>query len=261
LTIEALRRYAGSDDKIDVDLANSFIAELAKRKKFGRSELVYAYAIKGLFEFVGDPRAEQINIPRPSEPILDSPPFLYPEDVELLISKANDVLGSEVFSPAIAVSYDLALRFGECANLKRADFSRNTLMVKVVREKQKQPMQQVLKLSPNVAEILIDYLDKRRDKEPWLFVTDKQHRQLSINQQKMFPILCERLGIRDRATGAKPTWHILRHTRLTWMVAEGKSIAEVAKFAGHASIASTLKYLNLCTFYGLGAYAKLREKV
>jgi len=257
-TIEALRRFAGSDENIDVDLANSFISSLAKRR-VGRSELVYAYAIKGLFEFVGDPKAEQINIPRPTEPIVDNPPFLYPQDVKLLIERASEITGLRVLSPAIAVSYDLALRFGECANLKKTDFSRSTFKIKVVREKQRHPVQQILDLSPDVAELLISYLDERKDKEPWLFVTDAQHRQLSINQQKLFPIVCERLGIRDRATGAAPTWHILRHTRLTWMIAEGKSIEEVAKFAGHASIASTLKYLNICTFHGLGIYEKLRR--
>jgi integrase len=257
--IEQLRAFAGSDDRITVDLANKYISTLIKdRGHVSRTEYVYAHAIKALFEYAGE-KAEQIDIPKITTAMLDNPSFLYKEDVQTLIEKGNEVMGVSWLSSAIAVGYDLALRWGECANLTRSDYAPETGMLKVVREKQKIPMQQILPLSPDVNNLLKEYLSKRKDRVKWLFVTDDQYVRLTGWQRLLFTKLCDMLGIVDRASGKIPTWHILRHTRLTWMVADGKSLAEVAKFAGHANPASTMKYLNLCTFYGLGVYKKPQQ--
>jgi integrase len=257
--IEQLRAFAGSDDRITVDLANKYISTLIKNKgKVSRTEYVYAHAIKSLFEYAGE-KAEQIDIPKATVAILDNPSFLYKEDVQTLIENGNKVMGVSWLSPAIAVSYDLALRWGECANLTRSDYSPETGMLKVVREKQKIPMQQILPLSPSVNSLLKEYLSNRKDRSKLLFVTDSQYVKLTGWQRLLFTKLCDKLGIVDRASGKTPTWHILRHTRLTWLVAEGKSLAEVAKFAGHANPSSTLKYMNICTFYGLGVYKKPQQ--
>jgi integrase len=245
-----------------VDVANQFLLEKAHRggkKDFNASDIVYAYAVRGLLEYAGDPGFKRINIPRVMR--LDNPPFLNPPDVVEIVKHAPEMTGKKVMKPSISLSHELALRFGECASIKREDFNLKTQKCRFVREKQRNPLVQVLDVLDPAFQHVKEYLEWRtRDKSPWLFATDVQRAQLSINEQKLFPNVCKNLGIDDKSgSGKLCTWHILRHTRLTWMIAQGGSIGEVAKFAGHTNVNSTLRYLNICTFYGLGVYGSMKK--
>ena len=256
-SINNLRKYAVSDDKINTDLVNEYLGTFRKEIRGTsmptRSSIVYAYAIVDMFKFVGDKDVRYINVPT-GVLIEDNPAYLFKDDIDDLIKHTKGCI-----RPAIALSHDLALRFGECAMLERSDFNHSSLKCRVIRLKQKNPTVHILNVNKNVAEIIKEYTSKRRDSSPYLFTTDSQHKQLSINQQMEFPKICKNLNIEDRAeSGLKSTWHILRHTRLTWMIADGRSIEETAKFAGHRNTSSTLKYLNIAVFNGLGIYDKTK---
>ena len=250
LTIENYRKQYG-DDNLTIDTANNFITKQIKQKGLTRSIIVRAYALFGLFKYGNEPDYLHINIPRVV--ISDNPAFLYPEDIDKIISEAIGLL-----KPLTAYSFDLALRFGEAANSKKADFKLATYKAKVQREKQRNPQEQVLDVRPKYAGIVKEYLEKRKDSNEYLFVTNTLSRKISINEQHDFAYLCnETLKLKDRSDSGEPIrFHILRHTRLTWMIANGKSIEETAKFAGHTSVTSTMKYLNLASFNGLGIFKK-----
>jgi len=251
-TIEAYRKEYG-DNNLSVDTANDFIKKQIKQRGQNRTVVVIAYALFGLFEYSSEPNYKHISIPRVT--ISDEPSFLYPEEIDLIISQAKGVL-----SPLIAYSYDLALRFGEAVNTKRSDFKLSTFKAKVTREKQRNPMEQVLDVNPKYGNIVKEYLEKRKDSSEYLFVSDVLSRKLSINEQHSFAKLCnETLKLKDRSESGKPIrFHILRHTRLTWLAAAGKSNIEISKFAGHISTSSTLKYINLCSFNGLGIFKSVK---
>ena len=282
-TIEQLKTFAGSAEQINWMTANKYLENIREQKgregeyEANMSDYLYAYAILGLLDFARDPDFWRVNVPIVL--LQDNPSYLYLEDIDKILASEDTFKGilnknAGVTKAAVHLSFDLALRIGEARSIKLKDFNAKEGTCLVLREKHKArgPRSlQLMRMSPEAIETVQAYLDTRNVKHELeieqqrearsqavgkryynlseqLFVTS-ENKLLHEHISSGFRDVCNFLKIEDRADAKREvSWHILRHTRLTWMIAkDGASIEETAKFAGHKSTASTMKYYNLAT--------------
>jgi integrase/recombinase XerD len=146
----------------------------------------------------------------------------------------------------LALSYDSALRREELCTLDTSDIdpAYSTLTIRAENTKSRQG--RVVPYSATTAELLAAYLPKRReltrDRGP-LFISESRRNRgkpLSIwTWSKTVENISERSGVPEFTT------HTPRHLCLTDLARANWDIYEIAKFAGHRSIQTTLLYIHL----------------
>lgn len=102
---------------------------------------------------------------------------------------------------------------------------------------QKGGSQKRLLITPTARQQLLDYLARRPDDLPWLFVTTEARRQLGRQQvQRAWKLLAGKVGV--------PRWtsHQLRHTCATEMRRAGISPLVIAEHLGHSNLATLPNY-------------------
>ncbi|MDY0277008.1 MAG: tyrosine-type recombinase/integrase [Acholeplasma sp.] len=134
------------------------------------------------------------------------------------------------------------IRRDEIIRLKRDDYTVTDGAGYLTMRKKNPFEDQVVKLSAGGKLALDEYLMRRKDDCPYLFVSSKQmSKNGSLSHtffQNIFPRILEDCGLSDR--GITP--HVLRHTAGVINLMRGGSILETQKFLRHQSIASTLVY-------------------
>lgn len=146
----------------------------------------------------------------------------------------------------LALAYDAALRREELCSLLTSDLDPAQRLLSIRAETTKNRRARVVPYSEATAQLYMSYLSERRvlsrSRGP-LFLSDSNRNRtqpLSIwTWSKVIRRIAERSGIDQLST------HTFRHLRLTDLARSGWDIHEIATFAGHRSIESTLRYIHL----------------
>jgi integrase len=137
----------------------------------------------------------------------------------------------EEFRPLIQAAIGTGARWGECIALTSADADGNFLNItksisyRKVKPYPKNAEHRRIKITPDLAEIMKTYPDYSKQ-DPANFRTYYWHPA------------CERAGIRDF------TFHDLRHTHASWLLANGCDLATLKERLGHHDLKTTQRYLH-----------------
>jgi site-specific recombinase XerD len=145
-----------------------------------------------------------------------------------------------------AFAYDAGLRREELCRLHSEDIDPSRRILRIRAENTKGRRERIVPYSASSGQLLVDYLHRRRvlgRKRGPLFLSESRRNlgsPVSIwTWSKVVLQLAKRAGV-DRLTT-----HTLRHLCLTDLARAGWDIHEIAAFAGHRSLQTTLLYIHL----------------
>jgi site-specific recombinase XerD len=146
----------------------------------------------------------------------------------------------------LTFAYDAGLRREELCSLCTDDIDPSRRMIRVRAENTKGRRDRIVPYSEASSALLAGYLDHRRtfaQKRGQLFLSES-HRNYSapISIWSWSKIV---LRVARRAGVPRFTTHTLRHLCLTDLARAGWDIHEIATFAGHRSVQTTLLYIHL----------------
>ncbi len=199
--------------------------------------------------------------------------FLESDEVERLLSapisgvNGKPKIGDLRDKAILEILFSAGLRVSELAKLKRSDINfknkKNGVIEFTVRGKGKKV--RVVFLSDGAAKWLKDYLDRREDVSPWMFVRmDKAAGASSkTDEEPMTTRSVERLVAKyARIAGItkKVTPHTLRHTFATDLLSNDADIRSVQAMLGHSSITTTQVYTHITDKHLRETHAKFHNK-
>ena len=147
----------------------------------------------------------------------------------------------------LALAYDAALRREELCSLGVADVDPPVRMVRIRAETTKgRSRDRVVPYSAATGELFAAYLHEphalSRDRGPLFISASRRNRGEPISiwtWSKVIENISERAGVRRFTT------HTLRHLCLTDLARAGWDLHEIALFAGHRSVQTTMLYIHL----------------
>ena len=145
-----------------------------------------------------------------------------------------------------ALGYDGALRREELCVLGTSDFDPARQLIRIRAETTKNRLERVVAYTPATASLYRAYLEERRslsrDRGPVFLSTSPRNRTQPISiwtWSKTIEMIADESCVPEFRT------HTLRHLRLTDLARAGWDIHEIASYAGHRSIQTTLRYIHL----------------
>ncbi|EFH85291.1 tyrosine-type recombinase/integrase [Ktedonobacter racemifer] len=146
----------------------------------------------------------------------------------------------------LALAYDAALRREELCSLLTSDIDPAQRLLTIRAETTKNRRARVVPYTEATAQLYINYLKERRvlsrARGPLFLSDSNRNRTQPITiwtWSKVIKGIAERSGVIQLST------HTFRHLRLTDLARSGWDIHEIATFAGHRSVESTLQYIHL----------------
>ena len=101
-----------------------------------------------------------------------------------------------------------------------------------------------VKLTPGVKEALDDYLNKRTDKNPYLFISHSKHSDIKYLSRGFFNGMMKRVLFDSGIKNKEITPHTLRHTSATLNLMRGGTLKQTQRLLRHTSISTTLIYVH-----------------
>ena len=144
------------------------------------------------------------------------------------------------------LAYDGALRRNEVVTLRLDDFDFSARQIVVRPENSKGGYGRTVIYSPATGNFLSDYLAERRrltPSSPCLFISASPRNAGSPVGGYTWGLLAAALAREVNMPGFST--HTLRHLRLTDLARAGLDVKELARFAGHRSLESTMTYIHL----------------
>lgn len=199
--------------------------------------------------------------------------FLESDEVERFLSapisgvNGKPRIGDLRDKAILEILFSAGLRVSELAKLKRSGINfknkKNGVIEFTVRGKGKKI--RVVFLSDEAAKWLKDYLDKREDVSPWMFVRmDKAAGAFSkTDEEPITTRSIERLVAKyARIAGItkQVTPHTLRHTFATDLLNNDADIRSVQAMLGHSSITTTQVYTHITDKHLREAHAKFHNR-
>jgi integrase/recombinase XerD len=120
----------------------------------------------------------------------------------------------------------------------------NNQLVLYVQGKGRKSRDEYVKISPGVKEAINDYLNKRKDKNPYLFISHSKHTDIPYLSRTFFIRMFKRVLEDCDLEETKITPHSLRHTAATLNLLRGGSLEETKRFMRHTNMSSTLVYAH-----------------
>jgi integrase/recombinase XerD len=146
----------------------------------------------------------------------------------------------------LALAYDAGLRREELCTLEVADIDPSHRILRIRAETTKNRRERVVPYSVPTAELLALYLRQRRllsaARGP-LFLSESRRNYARPVSKWTWTKVVERIA--ERAHVPRFTTHALRHLCLTDLARAGWDVHEIASFAGHRNIQTTLQYIHL----------------
>ena len=146
----------------------------------------------------------------------------------------------------LALSYDSALRREELCGLETSDIDPAHRMVTIRAEITKNRRARVVPYSPTTGDLLAAYLRRRRelsrDRGPLFLSESRRNTGRPISKWTWSKVVED---ISDRSGVPEFTTHTTRHLCLTDLARANWDVQEIATFAGHRSIQTTLLYIHL----------------
>lgn len=256
---------------IDVKQLNRFMGDLVRRKEKGGAGVshgtalaVYSFLRAAFNRFVDEGLISanpMLYVSKPSPrryvaQIIDE--WDYPRlkaELDVRTAGISDEDGFEdgVFAYAALVSLFTGMRVGEVCALRRRDVSRARRLISVsgtvIEEKARAPYRRDVTKGRRARNVSIDdglvamigdlmraqdARIKRLDHDSPLITTDGSFMRPS-DVSKAFLSACRKLEL-PRGT----TFHSLRHTHASWLLADGCDIKTLSERLGHASVSTTL---------------------
>ncbi len=182
---------------------------------------------------------EKIELPKIAQRQIDIVEY---KDLERLLGapKGQDIRSLRD-KAVLELFFSTGLRLAELCGLDRAiDLKRGELSVRGKGDKLR-----VVFISDSAREAIQNYLKKRGDTEPWLFVSlDRAGRVLgkitSRSVERMIESRAKQAGIPKRIHP-----HQLRHSFATDLLVNGADLRSVQELLGHANISTTQIYTHL----------------
>jgi integrase/recombinase XerD len=145
-----------------------------------------------------------------------------------------------------ALSYDAALRRQELVTLDTTDIDPAHRLIRIRAEHAKNRSERVVPYSAPTAQLYTSYLHERRAisraRGPLFLSVSNRNAGCALSIWSWSKIVADIA----RVSGVlRFTTHTLRHLCLTDLARAGWDIHEIATFAGHRSLASTLLYIHL----------------
>lgn len=146
----------------------------------------------------------------------------------------------------LAFAYDAALRREELCGLRTDDIDPSQHVLRIPGENTKGRRDRIVPYSATSGTLLQQYLDHRRNlsrRRGHLFLSESRRNYAApLSIWSWSKIVLE---IARRAAVPRFTTHTLRHLCLTDLARVGWDIHEIATFAGHRSVQTTLLYIHL----------------
>jgi len=116
-----------------------------------------------------------------------------------------------------------------------------------VQGKGRKTADEFVKLTSGVYEAIQEYLKKRKDKNPFLFISHRKHSDILHLSRPFFVVMFKRVLKECDLEYTKITSHSLRHTAATLNLLRGGTLEETSRFMRHETMASTLIYSHHLT--------------
>ncbi len=237
LSIEGGRGLSNSTMQLRITVLRLFCDSLVERQlrqdnPVGRGHYVPGKAFGGVRSRGLLPRYQKL-------------PWL-PSDEEwqnMLRNLEGELLRNQVM---LLLAYDGALRREELVRLEMSDFDFAYQQIRVRAEHAKNGRERIVGYGKTTSRLLQAYLRQRRalsTKHGPLFLSES-HRNASnplalVTWSKVVQKLAARAGL------PRFTTHTPRHLRLTHMARAHMELHQIATYAGHKSLASTMLYIHL----------------
>ncbi len=120
----------------------------------------------------------------------------------------------------------------------------NNQLILYIQGKGRRSADEFVKISEGAKDALNDYLKKRKDRNPYLFISYRHRTANLIISRTFFNAMIKRIlkdaGLED----THMTAHGLRHTAATFNLLRGGSLESTRQFMRHTSMSSTLIYAH-----------------
>ena len=146
----------------------------------------------------------------------------------------------------LCLAYDGALRREEVVTLEIGDFDVAYRQIHIRPEPAKGRRSRVVGYSEVSSRLLSQYLQRRHqlsNKAGPLFLSESHHHFAGPLSLVMWSKVVEKMA--DQVGLPNFTTHTLRHLRLTHMARAHLDLHQIATYAGHASLETTLQYIHL----------------
>jgi integrase/recombinase XerD len=216
-------RQAMMDRQLSVARQYGVIMCLKSFLKFCRSTLALSCL---------DP--SEVILPRRRAPDVE---FLDNEEIQRMLNAIDSGTFTGIRLRALVeVLLSTGMRISEALSLKRDIFETDQSETEIIG---KGKLKRVVFFSPRCRAWVKQYLGKRYDDDPWLFITTgypvRKRAQADIS--RFFVLLKKKAGITKKLTP-----HILRHTFCTNLLFHGADITHIKDLAGHQDIQTTARY-------------------
>ncbi|MEX1112668.1 MAG: site-specific tyrosine recombinase/integron integrase [Candidatus Andersenbacteria bacterium] len=186
--------------------------------------------------------ADRIELAKLPERDID---VLYPEEVDSLLAATEGNTIEALRDRALFhVLFSTGLRISEAITLDRDDIRESSNEIPV---RGKGNKMRVVFLSAEARQAVADYVNKRVDVDPALFIRHKKGvgdqsnlRLTSRTVQRLIKKYAAKAGITKDITP-----HTLRHSFATDLLSNGADVRQVQELLGHASITTTQVYTHL----------------
>lgn len=159
----------------------------------------------------------------------------------------------------LAMAYDAGLRRQEVCALATGDLDPSAKLLRIRAETTKGRRERVVPYSVPTGELFAAYLNHRstisRARGPLFLSESRRNYGMPISVWTWTKVV-ERIA--DQAAVPQFTTHTLRHLCLTDLARAGWAIHEIAEFAGHRNVQTTLLYVHLS---GRELAAKLAQRM
>jgi site-specific recombinase XerD len=169
-----------------------------------------------------------------------------PNDEEwrtILVAARDEPLRNRLM---LALAYDAALRREELCSLLTSDIDPSQRLLRIRAEVTKSRCERVVPYLPETGKLLSCYLRHRKSLSRHggaLFLSESRRNHSQPLSIWSWSKIIRRLA--ERAKLSRLTTHSTRHLCLTDLARAGWDIHEIARFAGHRSIQTTLNYIHL----------------
>lgn len=147
----------------------------------------------------------------------------------------------------VALAYDGALRREELMGLHVGDFEPAYSLIRLRAVTTKSKRSREVSYGTATAQLFIAYLDERRQlvgrrDGPLLISVSRRNHGAGLGSASWSKIVTR---VRERAGVHRLTTHTFRHLRLTDLARADWTIDQIAQYAGHWDLSTTLRYIHL----------------
>lgn len=227
--------------RIDYFFLRRFLSYLASKQLNKKTVSRKISTLKSFFKFLARENMVEVNYaqsliyPKKEKNL---PKVLSEEDIKKIFSfKEKDDILSLRNRAILELLYSTGARVSEIVSLKQKDVD---LIGGTIKVKGKGSKERFLPMGGPAIIALKQYLDKRADSNPYLFLN---HRGEVLTERGVRDILKRYIKKTSLSLHISP--HIFRHSFATHMLNRGADLRSVQELLGHSSISTTEVYTHL----------------